>query len=124
MTKFYENLLKACSLRGKSPSAVAKEIGISKSTVTIWKNGSSPSDISVQKLADYFGVTKEVLLGEPAPKAAEAAPEPSGDLERLAAALAQLNEEGREKLLDYAADLVASGRYGKKDGAAGLGQNA
>lgn len=33
------------------------------------------------------------------------------DLKILSDALAQLNDEGREKLLDYAADLVASGRY-------------
>lgn len=32
-------------------------------------------------------------------------------LKTLADSLDQLNSEGREKLLDYAADLVASGRY-------------
>lgn len=111
-------------MRNISPSAALIEAGIDKSANTRWSRGKVPTHATVQKLADYFGVTKEALLGESAPKAAEAAPEPSGDLERLAAALAQLNEEGREKLLDYAADLVASGRYGKKDGAAGLGQNA
>ena len=36
-------------------------------------------------------------------------------LQTLANALSQLNEEGQEKLLDYAADLVASGRYIKSD---------
>ena len=43
------------------------------------------------------------------------------DLKALSDALAQLNDEGREKLLDYAADLVASGRY-IKSRASGLGQ--
>ena len=32
-------------------------------------------------------------------------------LQSIANALTQLNDEGQEKLLDYAADLVASGRY-------------
>lgn len=36
-------------------------------------------------------------------------------LQALADALDQLNEEGQEKLLDYASDLVASGRYIKTD---------
>lgn len=35
----------------------------------------------------------------------------SPDLSALSDALDQLNDEGREKLLDYASDLVASGRY-------------
>lgn len=43
------------------------------------------------------------------------------DLKALSDALAQLNDEGREKLLDYAADLVASGRYIKSH-PSGLGQ--
>lgn len=47
---------------------------------------------------------------------------PSED-ESLLSLLHQLNEEGREKLLDYAADLVASGRYIKID-SAGLGKEA
>lgn len=45
----------------------------------------------------------------------------TSDLQLLSDALDQLNEEGREKLLDYAADLVASGRYIKSD-SVGLGQ--
>lgn len=37
----------------------------------------------------------------------------SPQLQALADALDQLNEDGQEKLLDYAADLVACGRYAK-----------
>lgn len=37
----------------------------------------------------------------------------SPQLQALADALDRLNEEGQEKLLDYAADLVAGGRYKK-----------
>lgn len=37
----------------------------------------------------------------------------SPQLQSLENALDQLNEEGQEKLLDYAADLVAGGRYKK-----------
>ena len=61
---FYDNFLKACNMRNKAPSAVASEIGISKGTVTGGKNGSSPNDATLQKLADYFGVSPSDLLGE------------------------------------------------------------
>lgn len=72
-----------------------------------------PRDATVQKLADYFGIAKTDLTGETYLKVTGSVtpvPAPS-ELQRLSNALEELNEEGREKLLDYAADLVASGRY-------------
>ena len=59
---FYENYVRLCNSVGKTPSAVAKEIGIQKSTVTRWKNGKGRTDATVQKVADYFGVSKSFLL--------------------------------------------------------------
>lgn len=122
---FYDNFIKACTLKGKSPSAVALDVGITKSTVSGWKKGSTPTDTTIQKLADYFGISKTDLTGETFLKVTgPVTPIPaSSELQRLSNALEELNEEGREKLLDYAADLVASGRYKKAD-PAGLGQKA
>lgn len=120
---FYDNFLRACNLAGKSPTAVLTEIGITKPAVTRWKRGETPRDATLQKLADYFGVSKSDLTGETHLKVTtgEVCPAHGADLARLSAALDQLNDEGREKLLDYAADLVASGRY-KKARPAVLGQ--
>ena len=76
-------------------------------------------------MADYFGISKTDLTGETFLKVTgSVTPIPASfELQRLSNALEELNEEGREKLLDYAADLVASGRYKKAD-PAGLGQKA
>lgn len=52
----YENFVQHCRVRGKTPCAVALEIGISKPTVTRWKQGGYPTDATAMKLADYFGV--------------------------------------------------------------------
>lgn len=70
---FYDNYIRLCNSIGKAPSAVAIEIGISKPTVNRWKNGGSPTDATLQKIADYFGVPASDLLGKdkqkkPAPK--------------------------------------------------------
>lgn len=71
---FYEKFIKLCSQIGKAPSAVAIEIGINKSTVSNWKNrGTSPTDTTAQKIADYFGVSVQDLTGE------EKAPAPEGE---------------------------------------------
>lgn len=60
---FYANYLKLCNSIGKSPSTVAEEIGIQRSTVTRWKSGKSQTDANIQKVADYFHVSVDCLKG-------------------------------------------------------------
>lgn len=61
---FYGRYVEMCNRIGKSPSAVAIEIGLSKPSVNRWKNGGSPTDATAQKIASYFGVSVGYLLGE------------------------------------------------------------
>lgn len=62
---FYEQYCRLCKTRGKSPSAAAIEMGISKSAVSTWKNkGRTPKIDQLQKVADYFGISIDQLLGE------------------------------------------------------------
>lgn len=62
---FYDNYVRLCAERNISPSAAALDIGIKKSNVTYWKNGrNNPSDVTLIKIADYFGVTVEELMGK------------------------------------------------------------
>lgn len=58
---FYQAYLRLCAQAGKSPSAVAEEIGLQKSAVTRWKNGGQPTDATVLRVASYFGVAAESL---------------------------------------------------------------
>lgn len=62
--KFYDNYIEMCNKIGKTPSAVALEIGLSKPTVNRWKNGSLPTDATLRKIAAYFGVQPDQMLGE------------------------------------------------------------
>lgn len=64
---FYENYLELCSKKGKSKTAVAKEIGLVSKSVTGWKNGAIPRNGTLKKLADYFGITVEELMKEENP---------------------------------------------------------
>lgn len=61
---FYDNFIKACHLMGVTPSAALQNAGINKSAGTRWKKGHVPTDATLQKLVDYFGIPKAVLLGE------------------------------------------------------------
>ena len=61
---FYENYLKLCEKAGKTPSAAALEMGLSKPTVNRWKKGGGATDATALKVASYFGVAVEELTGE------------------------------------------------------------
>lgn len=75
---FYENFIKACNYIGKSPSAALTEAGIDKSAATRWSKGKKPTDATVHKLADYFGISPEDLTGStgPAQQNVPAVPQP------------------------------------------------
>lgn len=60
---FYERFTALCKARGISPSAVTESIGINRTNASFWKKGSMPSSGNLQKLADYFGVPTDYLLG-------------------------------------------------------------
>lgn len=60
---FYDNYVRLCNSINKKPSAVALEVGISKSIVSRWKNGGGITDSTAQRIAEYFGVTVAELLG-------------------------------------------------------------
>ena len=64
MSSFYTNYIAFCGKVKKSPSAVAEEIGLSRTSPHGWKRGKFPSDVTLAKLSDYFGVPVAALTGE------------------------------------------------------------
>lgn len=62
---FFDVYASLCKSKGKKPSVVAAELGINKSNVSNWKNnGYTPRGEVLQRIADYFGVTTDYLLGK------------------------------------------------------------
>lgn len=59
---FYDNFLRLCNQKGVSPSAAVVEMGFQKSVVTRWKK-SIPTDENKLKIANYFGVSVDELIG-------------------------------------------------------------
>ena len=67
----FENLLK---LNNTTVYRVSKATGIPGSTFTDWKNGrSSPKSDKLRKIADFFGVSLDLLLGTDLGKSSEIA---------------------------------------------------
>lgn len=64
MSVFFERLCQLCKENDTSPNAVAKKLSISSGSVTAWKkNGTNPRTDTAQKIADYFHVSLDYLLG-------------------------------------------------------------
>ena len=62
---FYSNFVHKCNEQGKTPTAVALELGIAKSSVSCWKKrNSTPTDVNLIKIANYFGCSVSDLTGE------------------------------------------------------------
>lgn len=60
MYEVFEQLLQR---KGVSAYKVAKEAGVTQTALSNWKNGrNTPSTTTLQKIADYFGVTIDYLM--------------------------------------------------------------
>ncbi len=102
---FFERYSALCKERGETPNSIAKIIGASSGSVTAWKNGTAPRNATLTKIADYFGVSTDYLLGK------EKAPTVSGERkisnEELKFALwgdsAEIDDDDLEDVRRYAA---------------------
>ena len=61
---FWDIFVNLCAQNGESPNKVAKNLSIASGTVSEWKKGRVPQNATLKKIADYFGVTVDYLLGK------------------------------------------------------------
>lgn len=68
---FKKIFIDLCNAKKVSPSSVCQKVGLSTATFSCWTDESVPRRATLQRIADYFGVTVDYLLGnEPASPAA------------------------------------------------------
>lgn len=60
---FKENFIRLCNERGEYPSAVCKKVGITPAAFSQWTEDTVPRKTTLVKVADYFGVSTDYLLG-------------------------------------------------------------
>lgn len=66
---FFDIFKKLCAERGITPTRASVEIGFSKGSVSYWRKKHSegidakPDTYTAQKIADFFGVSVDYLLG-------------------------------------------------------------
>lgn len=115
---FYETLLQLCKERNESlTNVLTKKLKMSGGNMTKWKDGKIPKADTISKLADYFGVSSDFLLGKTDIKKApsqQLSEDASNKLNKLLNMVDDLSEDEWQKLMDYA-DLMKSARYNNKD---------
>lgn len=81
---FYDRFKQLCERKGVSCNKAALEIGLSNATPTKWKKtGATPVGDTLDKIAAYFGVSTDYLLGKETTKAPTESGERSGNYDVL-----------------------------------------
>jgi transcriptional regulator with XRE-family HTH domain len=114
---FYDKFINLCAQKEVSPSFVAVEIGLSRTSAHGWKRGAVPQDSTIQKIANYFDVPFSYFAEE---KAQTETPAPVKVLEILfKEATAEEQTEMLVRMIaqlpeDKQADLIRKVMFGKK----------
>ena len=101
---FYKKFIELCNSRGVTPSYVGLQVGVSKSAVSGWKNGSSPRDTQLKKIIDYFGVDEDYFSEED--QETEKSPAPDKETEDFARYFAMLPPEHQQQIRSAMAELI------------------
>ena len=99
---FWKNFVSLCYNHGKSTTAVVLELGLSRSLVTSWKNGTVPNNTTLLKIATYFNVTVEELISEQKETPPEEIPAGLDELDiKIINRLLELSDEQKIQALTY-----------------------
>lgn len=60
---FWDRFFSLCETHNTKPLNVVKTLGISSGCITNWKNGVVPNGETLIKIANYFNVSVDYLLG-------------------------------------------------------------
>ena len=104
----YEIFAELLKKKGVTPYQVHKATGVAQSSLSDWKNGKSkPKYEKMQKIADYFGVSVDYLLGnEPKEKpAGQTTDEPNEKILKFVEILRELPEDKLDLVIEMSKAL-------------------
>lgn len=108
---FKEIFIDLCNKKNVSPTSVCLEIGLSKAAFSEWTDTTVPRRATLQKIATYFDVSVDYLLGkqdEPLSRQAAAEIEStlSAEESEILKKLKQLDDDQAKQMLDYLEFLI------------------
>ena len=107
---FYQILQSLCKQQGVKITNVVSDLKISSGNLSKWKAGGVPKGATLKKLADYFHVSTDYLLGREAPTGSA---ELSSEEQELIECYRRATQKEREDIFyilrEYRANPDASG---------------
>ena len=103
---FWDKFQSLCDSINKSPNKVASEIGIASGTLTNWKQGGMPRWSAIDKVCEYFHVTREYFFPseqKEKPAASEV------DVDKLIRDILNLPRDKKEELFAKFMDIMNDG---------------
>ena len=115
MYEIFANLLDLYHIKA---AEVSRSTGIHPSTFSDWKSGKSrPKLDKMQKIADFFGVTVEYLMGLPVDVEMKVVSEEEA---RILQIFRSLNSAGKERAFSALEDISQIEKYTRKEGASSI----
>lgn len=112
MAEFYQRMREAMEAAGLSQSELCERTKIPKSAMSQYLSGAfKPKQERTYLIARALGVSESWLMGCDTPR--ERNEPPPDNEQQLLSLFRQLNTEGQQKIIGYAADIVQTGRYKK-----------
>ncbi len=102
---FFDTFQALCEEKGVSCTRAAKEMGLSNSITTKWrKTGATPGGETLEKVAAYFGVSTDYLLGKEKLPAPEGGQDVIDDIDiAFYGQYRQLDEDAKQTIRDMVA---------------------
>ena len=100
---FYTTLLTLCDNNNVKLTPLIKLLGISPGAIGNWKDGSTPNGETLVKIADYFNVSVDYLLGREIPPQAETM---VSDIDSTSITINRKNSKTIYTVSDITADAV------------------
>lgn len=111
---FKEIFIRLCNEKGVTPSKACRDVNIAPATFSCWDEHSVPRQATLLRIADYFGVTVDYLLG----KEQEKKPSETEGLEEIRVALfggdTEVTPEMWEEVKRFARYVAAQKKQEKK----------
>lgn len=107
---FKKIFIDLCNERKESPTAVCKSLGLSAATFSCWTDDSVPRRATLQRMADYFNVSVDYLLGKEENKI-PLGPIVEREEDALWAKITDLDDTDRIKAEAFIDGLLAADKY-------------
>lgn len=109
-----DNIKELRALYRLSQAELGKIAGVTDKAVSTWESGEKiPRMGAIQKIADYFGISKSDIIEDKPRKSSKVSNQNADIIKKIVETLSEMSEEAAKDVLKYVNILAESGLYDK-----------